>query len=60
MRLTHLDKYIEAEVVDVVDAAQTKQTGEEATHQHAERQVQTDRQALADDATAGRTMMTQS
>lgn len=54
--MTYLDKYIEAKAVDAVNVAQAKQTGEEAAHQHAKRQVQTDGQALTDDATAGRTM----
>lgn len=49
---SHLDKYVEAQAVDVVDVAQSKQAGEQAAGQHAHRQVQPNRQALPDDAAA--------
>lgn len=38
--------------MDVVDVAQTKQTGEQATSEHSHRQVQADGQALANDSAA--------
>lgn len=50
--LSHLDKYVEAQAVDVVDVTQSKQAGEQAAGQHACRQVQPNRQALPDDAAA--------
>ncbi len=49
---THLDKYIEAQAVDVVDITESKQAGEQTTGQHAHRQVQSNGQALPDDAAA--------
>lgn len=39
--------------MDVVDVAQPEQAGEQATGEHADRQVQADGQPLADDAAAG-------
>lgn len=33
--MSHLDKYIEAQAVDVVDITQSKQAGEQAAGQHA-------------------------
>lgn len=50
--VSHLDKYIETQVVDVVDITQSKQAGEQATGQHADSQVQANGQALPDDAAA--------
>lgn len=47
----HLDKYVEAQTVDVVDVAQSKQAGEQATCQHAHSQVQANGQTLPNDAT---------
>lgn len=49
---SHLDEYVEAQAVDVVDVTESKQAGEEATGQHACRQVQANGQALPDDAAA--------
>lgn len=49
---SHLDKYIEAQAVDVVEITQSKQAGEQAAGQHAHRQVQSNGQALPDDAAA--------
>lgn len=49
----HLDKNIEGQAVDVVDVAQAEQAGEQATAQHAHRQVQPDGQAFPNDAAAG-------
>lgn len=49
---SHLDKYIEAQAVDVVDVAQSEQAGEQAAGQHAHCQVQSDGKALPDDAAA--------
>lgn len=34
---SHLDKYIEAQAVDVVEITQSKQAGEQAAGQHAHR-----------------------
>ena len=50
--MTHLDRDVEGQAVDVVDVAQTKQAGEQPAAQHAHRQVQPDGQALPDDAAA--------
>lgn len=49
---SHLDKYVEAQAVDVVDVTQSKQAGEQAAGQHAHCQVQPNGQALPDDAAA--------
>lgn len=50
--MSHLSKYIEAQVVDVVDVTQSKQAGKQAAGQHAHSQVQSNGQALPDDAAA--------
>lgn len=50
--VSHLHKYIEAQIVDVVDVTQSKQAGEQAAGQHAHGQVQPDGHALPDDAAA--------
>ena len=49
--VAHLDKYIEADTVYVIDVAQAKQTSEEAASQHAHCQVPTDGQAFTNDTT---------
>lgn len=49
---SHLDEHVEAQIVDVVDVAQSEQAGEQAAGQHAHGEVQSDGQALPDDATA--------
>ena len=46
----HLDGDVEAEAVNVVDVSQAKDAGENAAAQHSHRQVEADRQTLADDA----------
>lgn len=58
VRDSHLDEDVEAQTVDVVDVAQSKQAGEQAATEHAHGQVQSDGQALPDDAAAQRTVMT--
>lgn len=55
---SHLDEDVEAQTVDVVDVAQSKQAGEQAATEHAHGQVQSDGQALPNDAAAQRTVMT--
>lgn len=55
---SHLDEDVEAQTVDVVDVAQSKQAGEQAATEHAHGQVQSDGQALPNDTAAQRTVMT--
>lgn len=50
--VSHLDKYIETQAVDVVDITQSKQAGKQATSQHAHSQVQSNGQTFPYDATA--------
>ncbi len=48
---THLNKYIEAQAMDVIDVSQAKQTGEKTTGQHAHSQVQANGQTLSNYST---------
>lgn len=50
--LSHLDEYIEAQTVDVVEITQSEQAGEQAAGQHAHGEVQANGQALSNDAAA--------
>lgn len=48
----HLDEDVKAQAMDVVDVAQAKQACEQAATEHAHCEVQSDGQALPDDAAA--------
>lgn len=48
---SHLDKDVKAQVVNVVDVAQSKQTSEKAAGQHSHSEIQSNGQALSNDAT---------
>lgn len=47
----HLDKDVKAQVVNVVDVAQPKETSEESTGQHSHGEIQSNGQALSNNAT---------
>lgn len=47
----HLDKDVKAQVVNVVDVAQSKQASEKATGQHSHSEIQSNGQALSNNAT---------
>lgn len=56
--LSHLDEYVEAQTVDVVEVTQAEQAGEQAAGQHAHGEVQANGQPLSDDAAGRHTAMT--
>lgn len=53
--MPHLDEDVEAQAVDVVHIAQAKQAGKQTATEHAHCQVESDGQALPDDAAAMKT-----